>query len=254
DFSPNDDSLGTNSFIPRLWATRKIGYLLNQIRYQGENEEWVDAVIQLSLRYGIITPYTSFLIEEDDIFTAEGWDEAAHDMMEEYAGPAVGAEAVEKADAESNLRAAESVPQITPPQGDFSGDFYQPVLKYVEDKTFILQDGIWIDTMYDPASMEPVQIGFNSAVYYELLVTRPSFGKYLALGESVIFVVDGTAYEVQPGEGGVSSLPSQLTNPEKSSASSESGGLADIPAIRSLCSAPWLVGLAVFGFWERNRI
>ncbi|MCJ7717180.1 MAG: VIT and VWA domain-containing protein, partial [Anaerolineales bacterium] len=47
DFSPNDDSLGTNSFIPRLWATRKIGYLLNQIRYQGENEEWVDAVIQL---------------------------------------------------------------------------------------------------------------------------------------------------------------------------------------------------------------
>ncbi|MGC9396672.1 MAG: VIT domain-containing protein, partial [Anaerolineae bacterium] len=51
-------------FIPRLWAARKIGYLLTQIRLHGEQEEWISAVVNLSLRYGIITPYTSFLVEE----------------------------------------------------------------------------------------------------------------------------------------------------------------------------------------------
>jgi len=52
---------GGDDFIPRLWATRKIGYLLTQIRLHGERREWVDAIIALSIRYGIITPYTSFL-------------------------------------------------------------------------------------------------------------------------------------------------------------------------------------------------
>ncbi|MER3485597.1 MAG: trypsin, partial [Chloroflexota bacterium] len=53
---------GGDAFLPRLWATRKIGYLLNQIRLHGENREWVQAIIDLSVRYGIITPYTSYLI------------------------------------------------------------------------------------------------------------------------------------------------------------------------------------------------
>ncbi|MDP9356934.1 MAG: hypothetical protein M3R02_16925, partial [Chloroflexota bacterium] len=36
-------------FLPRLWATRRIGYLLNQIRLEGEREEWVGAIIDLSV-------------------------------------------------------------------------------------------------------------------------------------------------------------------------------------------------------------
>ncbi len=42
----------------------KIGYLLTQIRIRGEDSEWVQAIVELSLKYGIITLYTSFLIEE----------------------------------------------------------------------------------------------------------------------------------------------------------------------------------------------
>ena len=41
---------GGSDFLPRLWATRKIGYLLNQIRLHGENEELVDAIVDLSVR------------------------------------------------------------------------------------------------------------------------------------------------------------------------------------------------------------
>ncbi len=51
-------------FIPRLWATRKIGHLLSEIRFTQENRELIDEVIRLSKEFGIITPYTSFLVTE----------------------------------------------------------------------------------------------------------------------------------------------------------------------------------------------
>jgi len=60
-----------NEFIPRLWATRKIGFLLDQIRQGGERKELTDEVIQLSKRYGIVTPYTSYLVTEDSPVVAQ---------------------------------------------------------------------------------------------------------------------------------------------------------------------------------------
>ncbi len=55
-----------NDFIPHLWAQRKIAYLLDEIRLHGENEELVDEVVRLSTEYGIATPYTSYLVLEDE--------------------------------------------------------------------------------------------------------------------------------------------------------------------------------------------
>jgi len=55
-----------SSFLPRLWATRRIGYLLEAIRMNGEEKELVDEVRNLGLKYGIVTPYTSFLVTEDE--------------------------------------------------------------------------------------------------------------------------------------------------------------------------------------------
>lgn len=247
DFKTGSESSEVNSFIPRLWAARKIGYLLNQIRHQGENSEWVDAVIHLSVRYGIITPYTSFLIEEDDLFSGEGWDEAAHELAEEYAGAAVGAEAVDKADAESNLRAAEAVPQPGIPVNQYTGEIQQPQLKYVGDKTFFLQGEIWIDSQYDASVMTPIEIGFDTEVYYELLASRPGWGKYLALGEQVIFIADGDVYQIILGEEGISRLPFSLTQPENSPPAKGETGFPVFMSIRSLCSAPLLAGLALLG-------
>jgi len=53
-------------FIPRLWATRRVGYLLDEIRLRGENAELRDEVTELARRYGIVTPYTAYLIVEDE--------------------------------------------------------------------------------------------------------------------------------------------------------------------------------------------
>src|SRR5687767_3337687 len=49
-------------FVEHLWARRKVGYLLDQIRSSGESKEVVDEVTALAKKYGIATPYTSYLV------------------------------------------------------------------------------------------------------------------------------------------------------------------------------------------------
>ena len=55
----------TRGFIPRLWATRRVGWLLDEIRMHGESVELKDEIVKLAREHGIVTPYTSYLILED---------------------------------------------------------------------------------------------------------------------------------------------------------------------------------------------
>jgi len=50
-----------NNFLPRLWASRRVGWLVEQVRSNGENKELRDEIVDLGTRYGIVTPYTSYL-------------------------------------------------------------------------------------------------------------------------------------------------------------------------------------------------
>src|SRR5215471_4659204 len=52
-------------FVEHIWARRKVGYMLDQIRAHGESKELKDEVIALAKKYGITTPYTSWLIAPD---------------------------------------------------------------------------------------------------------------------------------------------------------------------------------------------
>ena len=61
-----EDRNTTNEFVPRLWATRRVGFLLDEIRIHGETAELRDEVTDLARRYGIVTPYTAYLIVEDE--------------------------------------------------------------------------------------------------------------------------------------------------------------------------------------------
>lgn len=54
------------TFLPRLWAVRKVGFLLDEIRQNGERPELRDEVAKLGKKYGIVTPYTSYLALEDE--------------------------------------------------------------------------------------------------------------------------------------------------------------------------------------------
>ncbi len=49
------------SFVPRLWAQRKVDALMAQLATGGTDPKIVDQVRELGLKYNIITPYTSFV-------------------------------------------------------------------------------------------------------------------------------------------------------------------------------------------------
>jgi Ca-activated chloride channel homolog len=57
---------GGHRFIPRLWAKAKIDYLLDQISIYGERDELVNQVIELSLKFQILTPYTAFYSDPNE--------------------------------------------------------------------------------------------------------------------------------------------------------------------------------------------
>ncbi|HEX3054356.1 MAG TPA: VIT domain-containing protein [Aggregatilineaceae bacterium] len=202
---------GGQVFIPRLWATRKIGAMLNSIRLYGENPELVDSIVRLSIRYGIITPYTSFLIQEQDIFTQTGVEEAQV-QFEADAGMAnaapSGEGAVQAAESSADMAAAEApmiAPTMTAPMDrekddETSGEYYggsQPI-EYAGDRTFVWRDNMWIDTLYNADEMTPAPVTFLSDEYFALLDLDPMVGEFLALGDHVLFVWEGQAYEVMP--------------------------------------------------------
>ncbi|MBN1964391.1 MAG: hypothetical protein JW910_07080, partial [Anaerolineae bacterium] len=201
---------GGEVFIPRLWATRKIGALLNAIRLHGENPELVDSIVRLSIRYGIITPYTSFLIQEQDIFSQTGVEEAQFAFRDE-AAPAMeaasGANAVEAAEQAAGMSSADApmpAPMATNMPGVVvdgemeAGRIESSPIQYGGDHTFVWRDGAWIDTLYNADEMTPTEVVFLSDEYFDLLDLDPVVGEFLALGEHVLFVWDGEAYEVVP--------------------------------------------------------
>ena len=52
-------------YLPRLWAHRKVAFLIDDIRLNGPTKEVVDEVVRLATRHGIVTPYTSGLVVEE---------------------------------------------------------------------------------------------------------------------------------------------------------------------------------------------
>jgi Ca-activated chloride channel homolog len=55
----------SNDFLPRIWAMRKVGYLLDEIRMSGVNAESKNQIVKLAKKYGFVTPYTSYLAAEE---------------------------------------------------------------------------------------------------------------------------------------------------------------------------------------------
>jgi len=57
------DEADDRDFVPRLWATRRVGELLDRVRVEGESTALVAEIRELGMGYGLITPYTTFIIE-----------------------------------------------------------------------------------------------------------------------------------------------------------------------------------------------
>lgn len=182
--------------IPRLWATRKIGHLLNQVRLRGPNQEIIDQIVRLSIRYGIVTPYTSYLVTEPMPLGAVEQERIAAEeylqLREQPMAPAYGQQAVEKAADQADLAGA-SIPSA--PSAETSNKIH-----IVGSRTFVYNNGVWVDTTYDPEIMQTVKVAFLSADYFTLLESRKELSAFFALGKQVIVVSDGFVYEIVPAD------------------------------------------------------
>ncbi|MGE5262314.1 MAG: VIT domain-containing protein [Acidobacteriota bacterium] len=268
----NFKNTGGDDSIPRLWATRKIGYLLNQIRLNGEAKEVVNEIITLAVRYGIVTPYTSFLIDERrDVLTETGRGGAAQDLSKSLspgAMPTSGAAAVQQSQQQNQMRSANvapaaptAVPAATAAPGGRIGAEPQvqtAAIQLIGDKTFLFRNGIWMDSQFDPSKMATKRIEFNSDAYFAL-AQNPGWGKYVALGSRVIAVLNGVAYEITDDGSGATALdavPNATSNApaeqSKASPSSTQAGNEETPngtvsADKSMSVGGGMIGAGVLG-------
>jgi Ca-activated chloride channel family protein len=232
-YETNFAETAENSFLPRLWAVRKVAYVLNEIRLRGRNQELVDEVVKLGKQYGIMTPYTSFLVIEDG-----ARPELAQRMAQaggKFGGEREGARAFDEAKSLASVEKEFSVPATripaprptTPgpageakPQEDAPGFVYNgaaPVLGHLKkdadelrrvaadvvvniaDKTFYRRsDGVLYDSTYNEAEHKGkiVEVKFLSDDYFALLKKHPGIGRYLAKGEPMVLVVEGKVYKI----------------------------------------------------------
>lgn len=180
------------SSIPRLWATRKIGYLLQQIRLHGADQETISQIIKLSIRYGIVTPYTSYLVTEQAPLGAAEQQRLAvqqfNTLSTAPAAPSTGMDAVNKAAGQGALAGAQAP---AAPEAQAANQ-----VRILGSRTFVFSNGIWVDTAFDPQQMQTVKVAFLSGDYFALAERRPELAAAFALGQRVIALSGGVAYEV----------------------------------------------------------
>ena len=212
NFKETDDS---SDYIPRLWAIARIGFLLDQIRLSGEKAELKDEVVRLAKEFGILTPYTSYLVVEDldrrrlagrpeEAPGFAGGGEVARKLsedrgrlkeQEEESAKEKGADAVERSKQLSDLKKAGDKPAEAAGEKILDRSV-RDIVKQVGDKTFYaLENGVWCDYEYKK-EMETTKVKYLSDEYFELMNKNPKLAKYFSIGKSAIVVFEGKAYEV----------------------------------------------------------
>lgn len=187
-----------HQFLPQLWAQRKVAYLVDAIRLNGEDKELIDEIKRLSEKYGIMTPYTSFLVTEEETAGRElsrlsrlrarrqggqRPDQRSAGLPAPKTASAKQAESLELQELQAEGRLTQA--RIT--------------VKRVKDKTFHLREKVWVDSTHTPET-ETTKIKFGSDAYFTLLTKTPELAKYLAIGKHVIVCYKGTCYEIHPAD------------------------------------------------------
>ena len=215
-----------NSFLPRLWATRKVAYLLDEIRLHGKNKELVDEVVRLGKRHGIMTPYTSFLVVEDSARpqVAQQMRRWERELREGQEGAGAVGRSRDLARAKTQpapLAPRAPAPGPTSSQGggrrggrkyDYDGALAldgkakealgrvaTTTIVHIADKTFYQKsDGILYDSLYDAAKHKDtlVEVKAFSDDYFALLKKHDGIGRYLAEGKPMILVIEGKVYKL----------------------------------------------------------
>jgi len=184
-------------FVPRLWASRRIGDLTRQIRLEGASPSLVQEVRDLGLRYGILTEYTSYLVQEP--MTA--WNRPQPMPMAPAlrggagsAGLQTGREAFDRAQASaamsgaSNLAAADHAAKARMAElavGGVSGGAAAREVRRAGGRLFVRTDSGWTDAAQRD-SLKVVAVAPYSDAYFALARALPEIAPCLGVAEDVL--------------------------------------------------------------------
>ena len=216
-----------HDYIPRLWASRRVALLQRQLRAEGYSQELVDEIVDLGLRYGIVTEYTSFLIQEPNAQVAQAQREgrgmarmpiAAQEEMDariQDSSGTTGKDAVARAKREWEMSAANSAPAANAPamlgsDDDWSapGEAGVAGARMQLDRWIFRADeaGRWIDHRAEGAPPR-LKIKAYSEAWFELADMRPELRSVMGLGSTIRIVVGSDILEI--GDEGVDELSSK---------------------------------------------
>ncbi|UCC67675.1 MAG: VWA domain-containing protein [Armatimonadota bacterium] len=189
-----------HTYIAPLWASRKIGYLLDQILLHGEQKELVDEIITLSTRYGILTEYTAFLAEEGSRLDHEVVLRETRDRVTAAYAPVAGPAATSQRQNAQLLRSKSNL-GMQNVQVDEQGEAFQyQQAQTRNNQAFFSRRGNWEDARYKEGVQNVVQVKAFSKAYFQLTRRDPTLNQYFSLGDRVLVVLNGQAVQIA-GEG-----------------------------------------------------
>ncbi len=178
-----------NAFIPRLWATQRVGYLSAERRRHGRNQELDDEIRALGERYGIPTELTSYLVVEPGMIAGGGRGAPAAPVPEERAREM----RFEAARASAMRRSASSVAEMDKADeaamqgylGATGGAESAPAVRRAGHRTFIMRDGVWTDTRHREG-LRTVRVKPYSEAWFAVLDALPELRGAPGVGQGVI--------------------------------------------------------------------
>jgi Ca-activated chloride channel family protein len=204
-----------NDCLPRLWATRKVGYLLDAIRLKGDDRELRDEIVKLALEHGIVTPYTSFLVQEDTdrialrpqfrqprefqpMLEAPASTTAPTRFGSGFGGGGLGAADMAAAkEGEAAVQVAQSVERLK--RSNVADELVSRSreMRRVGAKLFYLTDGVWIDGQY-ATDKQTLKVKYLSDAYFALASANAELAKCFALGDRMVVCWKDRCVEVGP--------------------------------------------------------
>jgi Ca-activated chloride channel family protein len=199
-----------NEFIPKLWASRRIGDLTRQIRLEGASEGRIRDVRELGLRYGILTEYTSYLVQEPTL--AIRHERGRPDAMQVLPSAAsamaapigataqTGKAAFDRAAESGHLSQANSLAEADAAvERKFTAiSRASRELRRAGGRMFALKDGVWTDVRQED-SLRVVTVVPFSAAYFAVLRALPEVTASLQTDGPVLIAGKQASLKVAAG-------------------------------------------------------
>ncbi|QQS46931.1 MAG: VWA domain-containing protein [Acidobacteriota bacterium] len=184
-----------HEFLPHLWAMRRVGFLLDQIKSNGESKELRDEIVDLGTRFGIVTPYTSYLVLEPgmrDLGSRPGIVPGRPVPMAMETIEVSGRSAVQSSKRKAALQSADKV------SADAAAGPMESSIRRIGSKTFYLRDGSWVDSEFKPEEKLPqITLTFAGDEYFDLLTKEPDLADFFSLGDKLTVVWKGKVYVIK---------------------------------------------------------